>query len=151
MPTEIHGTMRRMPTVKFTRKGQEDVPNTWVIGRLLAARELGPNKGHIFELAIENAHDKLAIQTATGKDANGKNTYAEVEVKPNDVVSIFGGVSEKGVANQLEDKLSQVPAGTRIKVVYNGKKLNPSSGREYNDYSVLMLEENEEASNGTGN
>lgn len=38
----------------------------------------------------------------------------------------------------ISRKIEQVPEGTLVKIVFNGKQRNPKTGREYNDFSVLM-------------
>lgn len=35
-------------------------------------------------------------------------------------------------------KIEQVPESTLVKIIFNGKQRNPKTGREYNDFSVLM-------------
>lgn len=39
-------------------------------------------------------------------------------------------------------KIEQVPEGTLVKIIFNGKQRNPKTGREYNDFSVLMDDAN---------
>lgn len=140
MAEEVRGSnVGRTPFVRFTRKGEVDIPDTWFVG-LLQARKSGKN-GSIFEFVIEGAHPKLSIQYALGN-----KKYEEAQVAAGDRVTIFGSISEKGAPNQLEDKLRQVPEGTRVKVFFNGKKLNPKTNHEYNDYTVLKLGATEDAS-----
>lgn len=38
----------------------------------------------------------------------------------------------------ISRKIEQVPQGTLVKIIFNGKQRNPKTGREYNDFSVLM-------------
>lgn len=131
-------SLQKTPVVRFTKQNEIDVPDTWFVG-LLQAKKPG-KRGTIFEFVIESAHPKLSIAYSLGN-----KQYEEAKVEPGSRVTVFGTVSEKGVPNQLEDKIKQVPENTRVKIFFNGKKLNPKSGREYNDFTVLKLVAGEDA------
>lgn len=42
-----------------------------------------------------------------------------------------------GGCTVLDRKLADVQPGTDVKVIYEGKKLNEGTGREYHDYTVF--------------
>lgn len=65
------------------------------------------------------------------KDASGN--LVDVSVKPNDEVIVFA-------SGQLKDKLLMAQVGEKIEIEYKGKKVNPKSGRAFNDYSVAVID-----------
>jgi len=65
------------------------------------------------------------------KDANGNLVEAPVSV--NDDVVVFA-------SGQLKDKLLQAQPGEKIEIEYKGKKVNPKTGRAFNDYVVSVLD-----------
>ena len=38
----------------------------------------------------------------------------------------------------IDRAMSQIPLGSLVKIVFNGKKRSPKSGREYNDFGVFV-------------
>lgn len=65
------------------------------------------------------------------KDASGN--LVEAAVKPNDDVVVFA-------SGQLKDKLLMAQVGEKIEIEYKGKKVNPKSGRAFNDYCVAVVD-----------
>lgn len=48
------------------------------------------------------------------------------------------GIAAVNSNASIARKMEQVPEGTRVRIIFNGKMTNPKSGRQYNDFSVLM-------------
>lgn len=89
---------------------------------------------YIFEFKVEGGETFIGLSTGKKVVKNGKpcNEYASVDVNVGDKVSIFGDT-------QLNDKLSQVADGEKVKVTFNGFKLNDNTGNAYADYTVEVL------------
>lgn len=47
------------------------------------------------------------------------------------------GISVNGYAN-IDRAFSQIPEGSLVKIIFNGKKTNPKTGRSYNDFTVMV-------------
>lgn len=62
--------------------------------------------------------------------SGGTDTLYLIESKE----GMVGVNSNASIARKIE----QVPQGTLVKIIFNGKQRNPKTGREYNDFSVLM-------------
>jgi len=58
----------------------------------------------------------------------------ETSVNLGDEVVIFA-------SGQLKDKLLQAQIGEKIEIEYKGKKVNPKTGRAFNDYIVSVVEQ----------
>lgn len=82
--------------------------------------------GEAVTFLVEDGDAPIAI-----KDSNG--TFVEVDVKAGDKVTVFAG-------GQLKDKLAMAKPGEKLEIIFKGKKLNPKSGRRFNDYVVNVLE-----------
>lgn len=127
----INGTqMEKTPMVQLKEK-----EGTTFIGTKTGQKPGKQPNSFIFEFKIEaGTTAETAIATGNKVIKNGKsvNEYAPVSVKLNDKVCIFGDT-------QLNDKLNQTVNGDRVKVVYNGLKLNEKTGRAFNDYHVEIL------------
>lgn len=88
----------------------------------------------IFEFKIEDGDAFVGIGTDAKRIVNGRSckVYEPKEVKVGDRVTIFGDT-------QLNDKLGQVVVGERVKITFNGFKLNEKSGNAFADYLVEVL------------
>ncbi len=122
----------RTPQIKFTREGADDAPaGSYFVGTKISEKWVD-DTSIVFDFTLETADEKTPILL---KQAD--KSWKDAEVGPNSKVSIFGSKSDKGRLNQIADKLLQVPAGTKIKVTFNGKKQNPKTKRYYNDFTVV--------------
>lgn len=82
--------------------------------------------GLIFKFTILDGDAPISV-----KDASGN--LVEASVKPNDDVIVFA-------SGQLKDKLLMAQVGEKIEIEYRGKKVNPKSGRAFNDYVVSVVD-----------
>lgn len=124
--------MTKTPSVKFTRENTPDMPGLWFIGKKVGQKAYKDSL--IFEFAIEEADERLPILMPT----ETKGVYKNADVGPGDKVAIWGQIKD-GVPNQLADKLAQTRNDDRVKVTFEGKKLNEKSGRSYNSFVVEVL------------
>jgi len=60
-------------------------------------------------------------------------SITEVEVAEGDEVAVFA-------SGQLQEKLDKAEVGEKVEINYLGKKLNPSSGRHYNDFKAEIID-----------
>lgn len=96
--------------------------------------ETKPGKKDGTYVYVFNVQDGTTADTVlpTGeKDNKGKNVYAPCEVDLGDEVAVFGDT-------QLNDKLSKVEVGERVKITSNGKAQS-KSGNWFNDYRIEVL------------
>lgn len=132
------------PVARFTGQELPMIKGLWMVGTKVGQRagkeypqtdskgqpvldEKGQpkfKKSLVFEFTLHDMDDRLPIQKKNGK------IYENVNINIGDKVVVFGN-------SQLDDKLDQVPTGQKIRVTYNGKKLNENNGRWYNDYTVV--------------
>lgn len=91
------------------------------------------NFGREFVFAVVEG-DVFIGRPNGSKNEQGHNIYAEVDVKPGDLVQV---TTSKG--GQLESKLNQAIIEEKIEIIFKGKKLNPKSGRSFNDFKVIVL------------
>lgn len=63
---------------------------------------------------------------------NGSMLY-EVRADDGEVFGVWG-------SSVLDNKFSDVPAGSRIRLEYLGKKTNPKTNREFKDYKLQYKE-----------
>lgn len=122
----------KTPVVKFTQQNKTDIPGLWFIGKKVNQKAFKDSL--IFEFAIEEADERLPIIVAT----EIKGVYKDADVGPGSVVSVWGQIKD-GVPNQLADKLSQTAKDDRVKITFEGKKLNEKTGRSYNNFVVEVL------------
>lgn len=119
------------PKIRFTAQEEAFPKGTWFVGTKVGEKmgrafknEKGEEKANKqFSFQVHDASDDLHIQKKNGKLWEAFNLPVN-------------GVAELNGNTQLDDKLSQVPNGQKVKVTYNGKKLNESTGRYFNDYTV---------------
>lgn len=119
------------PVARFTGQELPLIKGTWLEGVKVnekAGKEYANPDGSkkaskIFEFTLEDASPDLRIQKKNGK------VYEDTNVKVGDTVTVFGNT-------QLDDLLHQVPINQKIRITYNGKKLNENSGRWFNDFTV---------------
>lgn len=137
------------PKIRFTSQEEAFPKGTWFVGtkvketkgKEFKKEEVVDGKivtsttcNLIFTFKVHDTHDKLKIQKKNGK------VWEDFALPEN-------GEAELNGNSQLDDKVSQVPLGQKIRVTYNGKKLNESSGRFFNDYTVKDAEEAANATN----
>lgn len=124
------------PKIRFTAQEDTFPKGTWFIGTKLKeamgkafknedGTDKAPNK--VFTFKMHDASDNLHIQKKNGKIWENFQLPAD-------------GEAELNGNSQLDDKVGQVPMGQRVKITYNGKKLNENSGRYFNDYTVADAE-----------
>lgn len=106
------------PTVKITDKA-----GTKFVGVLKGKAPSRFGARYIFNILDTNA----PITLKEGE------SLKEVEVAENDEVSVFA-------SGQLDEKLSKAENGEKIEINFLGKKLNPKSGRYYNDFKADVIE-----------
>lgn len=127
----INGTqMEKTPVVQIKEK-----EGTTFVGTKTGQKPGKQPGSFIFEFKIEagsTADTALATGNKIIKNGKSVNEYASVPVKLHDKVCIFGDT-------QLNDKLAQTVIGDKVKVVYNGLKLNEKTGRAFNDYHVEII------------
>lgn len=82
--------------------------------------------GLIFKFTILDGDAPIKTKDAAGN-------LVEAAVKPNDEVVVFA-------SGQLKDKLLMAQVGEKIEIEYKGKKVNPKTGRAFNDYSVAVVD-----------
>jgi len=113
------GDFIKTPTVKISAK-----PGASFLGTLKDVKD--GKFGKIFIFAIEDTDAPITIK-------NEKGELEEVNVSPGDDVAIFA-------SGQLKDKLVQAQAGEKIRVKFVEKKLNPKSGRYFNEYHAEVVD-----------
>ncbi len=131
------------PKIRFTSQEESFPKGTWFIGTKVKETQgkvfkkeevkdgkivVSENSNKVFTFKVHDADDRLKVQKKDGK------MWVDFSL-PAD------GEAELNGNSQLDDKIGQVPLGQKIRVTYNGKKLNESSGRYYNDYTVKDSEE----------
>ena len=126
----IQGTaMEKTPLVLLKEKDGSSFIGT------RTKQKLGKKPGsYIFEFKVEGGETFIGMSTGKKVVKNGKpcNEYAAVDVNVGDKVTIFEDT-------QLNDKLGQVQDGEKVKIVFNGFKLNENTGNAYADYTVEVL------------
>jgi hypothetical protein len=116
------GTLVKTPTVKLTIKA-----GTKFIGVL---KKSEPSKfGKLFTFSIEESDAPITMKDTAGIEA-------DVDVKPGDDVALFA-------SGQLHDALAQAQIGERVGIKFIDKKLNPKSGRYFNDFKASVLDKEE--------
>ncbi len=119
MSTEIKGkTMSFLPAVRL-----QDKDGSKFVGKLVGSKT--SKFGLEFTFAVVGGDANTAIRE--------NKQWKEVEVKIGENVTVL--TSKDG---QLESKLSEVKDGQTATIVFLGKKLNPKSGRYYNDFQVFV-------------
>lgn len=126
------------PKIRFTSQEEAFPKGTWFVGTKVkeaqgkefkkeAVRDgkiiVEVNSNKVFTFKIHDADPRLKIQKKNGK------VWEDFPLEADQEAELNGN-------SQLDDKLGQVPLGQRIRATYNGKKLNESSGRYFNDYTV---------------
>lgn len=120
------------PKIRFTAQEEAFPKGTWFVGTLVKSangKEFTKEDGSkvankVFTFKVHDASPDLHIQKKKGK------LWENFNLEEN-------GEAELNGNSQLDDKVGQVPLGQKIKVTYNGKKLNENSGRYFNDYTVV--------------
>lgn len=130
------------PKIRFTSQEEAFPKGTWFVGTKVKQAQgkefkqekvvdgkivTSTNSNQIFTFKIHATSDNLKIQKKNGKvwDSYDLQEDGEAELNGN---------------SQLDDKVGQVPLGQKVRVTYNGKKLNESTGRYFNDYTVADAE-----------
>ncbi len=125
-------TGERTPQIKFTREGVADAqPGTYFTGTKTSQRWVDETS-IVFDFILDDGSEDLPILLKQD-DKSWKAVAPTSGMK----VGIFGGKSEKGVLNQIADKLLQVPEGQKVTMTFLGKKQNPKTKRYYNDFKVV--------------
>lgn len=119
------------PSVKFLKEGDK------FAGKLTGVKDSNNGFGPQYSFEVIGGTAFIGSPDGTKND-KGFNNYKEVDVAPGAAVIL--GTSSGG---QLERSLAEAVPGDIIAIVFNGKKLNPKSGRRYNDFKVLVLQETE--------
>lgn len=116
------------PKIRFTAQDEIMPVGTWFVGtktKETLGKQFKDEKGNLkpankmFTFAVHDASDDLHIEKKNGE---------EWQKFPLDE----DGLAELNGNTMLDDKLGQVPVGTRIKVTYLGKK----KGTRMNNYKV---------------
>lgn len=118
------GTIVKSPSVDLRTK-----PGTKITGVI---KRIGVTKyGHYYDMVLEATDGEATIQEEVD---NGKKVKKPVEVKAGDDVRYF--------ASTFLDIELQAGAkvGDRIEIVWNGLKLNPGTGRSFNDFEASVLD-----------
>lgn len=128
MKAVTNSSFAKSPVLHFQKK----VGSTFV-GTLKNKKQGKLEGSQIYEFAIEDGDVSVEIATDQ-KDEKGNSVYAECNVEPGAIVSLFGNT-------QLNDKIGlQTQVGERVVIVYKGLAVNPKSKRKFNDYFVGKLE-----------
>lgn len=114
-----HTAMEGTPTVRFG-----DKPGCKFVGHIGDSNDTKFGKAYSFTILDGDAPIKR-------KDEAG--TLHDVDVKVGDKVTVFA-------SGQLLDKLSMAEPGEKIEIEYLGRKLNPKSGRSFNNWVVNVIE-----------
>lgn len=126
------------PKIRFTSQEETFPKGTWFVGTKVMEKQgkvfkqekivdgkivISENSNKVFTFRVHDAADNLNIQKKNGKvwESAKLDQDGEAELNGN---------------HQLDDKLGQVEVGTRIRVTFNGKRLNESTGKYFNDYTV---------------
>jgi hypothetical protein len=126
------------PKIRFTSLDEVFPKGTWFVGTKIkevqgkefkqekvvdgkVVTEMHSNK--VFTFIVHDTSEDLHIDKKEGKE------WKPFFLEPN-------GEAELNGNKQLDDKLGQVPLLQKVIVRYNGKKLNESTGRKFNDYDV---------------
>lgn len=130
------------PKIRFTSQEEAFPKGTWFIGTKVKEVQgkvfrqekivdgkivIEENSNKVFTFKVHDCSPDLKIQKKVGK------VWEEFALEPDGEAEINGN-------SQLDDKLGQVPLGQKVKATFNGKKLNESSGRFFNDYTVADAE-----------
>lgn len=113
------GEFVKTPTVKISAK-----PGATFLGTLKDVKD--GKFGKIFIFAVEDTNAPITVK-------NEKGELEEVEVAPGDDVAIFA-------SGQLKDKLVQANTGEKVSIKFVEKKLNPKSGRYFNEYHAEIVD-----------
>lgn len=70
----------------------------------------------------------------------GTDTLYLLETKEGETVGVNATAS-------ISRKMEMIPTETMVKIVFNGKKTSPKSGRQYNDFSVFIDEDMKPSTN----
>lgn len=124
------------PRIRFTGEEGDFPIKTWFVGTKLESREIPSmykdDQGNtkpptsVFTFSVHDADPKLRIQKKDGKE------WKAFDLAEDGKADLMG-------SGQLED-VKLVPLGTKVRITYNGKVRNPSSGRMYNDFKIEDVE-----------
>ena len=115
------GSFVKTPVVRLT-----EVPECTFIGKMVGSRET--KYGLAFDMTVVDGDAPIKVRDDAGE-------WTNVDVSAGDKVNVL---SSSG--GQLEQKLKQVKPGDTAEIVFNGKVLNPKSGRQFNDFTVSVIE-----------
>ena len=73
------------------------------------------------------------VKVDTGVGKNESNVYT-IKAEDGEEVGIWGTAV-------LDNRLSGVEVGTKVQIIYKGKRKNPESGRIFKDFSISIWEE----------
>lgn len=111
----------KTPVVRLT-----EVDESTFIGKMVGSRET--KYGLAFDMTVVEGDAPINI-----KDDSGN--WVDVDVSAGDKVNVL-----TSAGGQLEQKLKLVDVGETAEIIFNGKVLNPKSGRQFNDFTVSVLE-----------
>lgn len=109
----------KTPVVKLTQKA-----GTKFKGTLKASKD--SKFGKIYTFTILDGDAPITLKQDDG-------SVVDVDVKPGDDVAVFA-------SGQLNDKLSGANIGENVEITFLDKKLNPKTGRYYNDYHAEVVD-----------
>ncbi len=127
------------PKIRFTSQDEVFPKGTWFVGTKLgqklgkefkrekvvdgkAVEEMVANL--VFTFRVHAMHDELHVDKKENKE------WTPFPLEQDSEAELNGN-------SQLDDKIGQVAVGQKIRVTYNGKKMNPKTGRKFNDYTVV--------------
>ena len=126
------------PRIRFTSQDEVFPKGTWFVGtkvKEVQGKEFKKERVVDGKVVTETVSNK--VFTFTLHDMSDDLYVGQRVNKEWQPVTIdIGSSVELSGNSQLDDKIGQVPLGQKIKVTYNGKKLNEKTGRKFNDYTV---------------
>lgn len=88
---------------------------------------------------------KRASERKVGDSVTGKYKSKQERVNPDGSKSVLymletvdGLVGVNGSSALILKAMEQIPEGSTVKIVFNGKQRSQKTGREYNNFSVLV-------------
>ena len=89
-------------------------------------------KMHDWETDGEKVEGEL-VKIDTGVGKNESNVYT-IKAEGGEEVGIWGTAV-------LDSRLNELELGTKVQIIYKGKRKNPETGRTFRDFSVSIWEE----------
>lgn len=97
---------------------------------------------------ISSYWPKKASERKVGDTVTGKYKSRQERVNPDGSKSILyllettdGTVGVNGSSALILKAMEQIPEGSTVKIVFNGKQRSQKTGREYNNFSVFVDDE----------